>query len=47
MVLTIHVVRLGGHQYYVDDLVPGRAEGGLVAGEEPGRWGDQALRRWG
>ncbi len=38
MVLRIHVVRDGGHAYYVDDLVPGRAEGTLVAGEEPGRW---------
>ncbi len=38
MVLTIHVVRQGGHHYYVHDLVPGRAEGGLVAGEEPGVW---------
>lgn len=38
MVLTIHVVREGGHQYYVHDLVPGVAEGGRVAGEEPGVW---------
>jgi conjugative relaxase-like TrwC/TraI family protein len=38
VVLTIHVVRQGGHHYYVHDLVPGRAEGGLVAGEEPGVW---------
>ena len=38
MVLTIHVVREGGHHYYVQDLVPGRAEGGRVAGEEPGTW---------
>jgi conjugative relaxase-like TrwC/TraI family protein len=38
VVLTIHVVREGGHQYYVHDLVPGRAEGGRVAGEEPGAW---------
>ena len=38
MVLTIHVVRQGGHHYYVHDLVPGRAEGGRVAGEEPGAW---------
>ncbi|HEV3132874.1 MAG TPA: MobF family relaxase [Acidimicrobiales bacterium] len=36
--LRIHVVREGGHHYYVNDLVPGRAEGTLVAGEEPGRW---------
>ncbi len=36
--LRIHVVRDGGHAYYVDDLVPGRAEGTLVAGEEPGFW---------
>src|SRR5580704_1773881 len=38
VVLRIHVVREGGHHYYVNDLVPGRAEGTLVAGEEPGRW---------
>ncbi len=38
MVLTVHVVREGGHHYYVHDLVPGRAEGGRVAGEEPGAW---------
>jgi len=38
VVLRIHVVRQGGHDYYVQDLVPGRAEGSLVAGEEPGRW---------
>ena len=38
MVLRIHVVRAGGHAYYVEDLVPGRAEGSLVAGEEPGHW---------
>ncbi len=37
-VLTIHVVRPGGHHYYVDDLVPGRAEGSGVAGESPGTW---------
>ncbi len=37
-VLTIHVVRPGGHHYYVDDLVPGRAEGTGVAGESPGTW---------
>ncbi len=36
--LKIHVVRHGGHRYYVDDLVPGRAEGTLVAGEAPGTW---------
>ena len=38
VVLKIHVVRQGGHHYYVDDLVPGRAEVSLVAGEEPGVW---------
>jgi len=37
-VLKIHVVRPGGHRYYVDDLVPGRAEGTGVAGEAPGTW---------
>jgi conjugative relaxase-like TrwC/TraI family protein len=36
--LRMHVVRQGGHHYYVKDLVPGRAEGTLVAGEEPGVW---------
>lgn len=36
--LRIHVLREGGHAYYVDDLVPGRAEGTSVAGEEPGFW---------
>ena len=36
--LKIHVVRDGGYRYYVDDLVPGRAEGTLVAGESPGTW---------
>jgi len=36
--MRIHVVRQGGHHYYVQDLVPGRAEGTLVAGEEPGLW---------
>jgi TrwC relaxase len=38
VVLRIHIVRDGGYAYYVDGLVPGRAEGSLVAGEEPGRW---------
>jgi len=38
VVLTIHVVRQGGHHYYVHDMVPGRAEDSPVAGEEPGRW---------
>jgi conjugative relaxase-like TrwC/TraI family protein len=37
-VLKIHVVRPGGHLYYVDGLVPGRAEGTGVAGEAPGVW---------
>jgi conjugative relaxase-like TrwC/TraI family protein len=41
-VLKIHVVHEGGHHYYVDDLVPGRAEGSLVAGEEPGVWAGAA-----
>ena len=36
--LKVHVVREGGHGYYVDDLVPGRAEGTLVAGEARGAW---------
>ncbi len=36
--LKIHVVRDGGYRYYVDDLVPGRAEGTLVVGESPGTW---------
>jgi conjugative relaxase-like TrwC/TraI family protein len=38
VVLKIHVVREGGHDYYVHDLVPGRAEDSLVVGEEPGAW---------
>ena len=38
MVLKVHVVRGDGYRYYVDDLVPGRAEGSLVAGESPGIW---------
>lgn len=43
MVLKIHVVRPGGHLYYVNELIPGRAEGSLVAGESPGVWsGDGA-----
>jgi hypothetical protein len=43
VVLKIHVVRPGGHLYYVNDLIPGRAEGSLVAGESPGVWsGDGA-----
>ncbi len=36
--LKVHVVRGDGYRYYVDDLVPGRAEGTLVAGESPGVW---------
>ncbi len=40
--LKIYVVHEGGHHYYVDDLVPGRAEGTLVAGEEPGVWNGAA-----
>jgi conjugative relaxase-like TrwC/TraI family protein len=36
--LKIHVLHRGGHAYYVDDLVPGRAEGTLLAGEAPGWW---------
>lgn len=36
--LKVHVVRGDGYRYYVDDLVPGRAEGGLVTGESPGIW---------
>jgi hypothetical protein len=47
VVLTMHVVRQGGHGYYVDDLVPGRAEGSLVAGEEPGLWVGAAPRALG
>jgi conjugative relaxase-like TrwC/TraI family protein len=37
-VLKIHVVRQGGHRYYTDTLVPGRAEATGVAGEAPGLW---------
>ena len=36
--LKIHVLHRGGHAYYVDDLVPGRAEGTLLPGEAPGSW---------
>ncbi len=48
--LNAHVVREGGYRYYVDDLVPGRAEGSPVAGEEPGAWigpGAADLGVWG
>ncbi len=41
-VLKIHVVHEGSHDYYVQGLVPGRAEGTLVAGEEPGIWSGSA-----
>ena len=41
-VLKIHVLHRGGHAYYVDDLVPGRAEGTRLAGEAPGVWGGRA-----
>jgi len=41
-VLRIHVLRPGGHSYYVDDLVPGRAEVTGLAGEAPGRWSGRA-----
>ena len=34
----MHVVRGAGVNYYVRDLVPGRAEETLVAGESPGLW---------
>jgi conjugative relaxase-like TrwC/TraI family protein len=34
----MQVVRASGVGYYVRDLVPGRAEGSLVAGESPGAW---------
>ncbi|MGA8724917.1 MAG: MobF family relaxase [Acidimicrobiales bacterium] len=40
--LKIHVVHEGSHDYYVQGLVPGRAEGALVAGEEPGTWSGSA-----
>ncbi len=32
------MVRGEGHRYYVDDIVPGRAEASPVAGESPGVW---------
>jgi conjugative relaxase-like TrwC/TraI family protein len=38
LVLTVHVVRQGGHGYYVSDLGQGRTDDGLVAGELPGQW---------
>ena len=44
--LKIHVVRPGGHRYYVDDLVPGRAEGTRVAGESPGAWLGAGTSDW-
>jgi conjugative relaxase-like TrwC/TraI family protein len=37
-VLKLHVVRGPGVDYYARDLVPGRAEETLVAGESPGHW---------
>jgi len=40
-VLRMHVVRAGGVDYYVRDLVPGRSEGTGVAGESPGVWTGQ------
>ena len=43
-VLKIHVVREGGHHYYVQDLVPGRAEGTL--GGRRGAGGVERGRRW-
>ncbi len=36
--LKLHVIHREGHHYYVNELVPGRAEGTGVAGEESGRW---------
>ncbi len=36
------MVHEGSHDYYVQGLVPGRAEGTLVAGEEPGIWSGSA-----
>lgn len=36
--LRIHVLHRGGHAYYVEDLVPGRAEGTRLSGEVPGWW---------
>lgn len=39
--LRIHVLHRGGHAYYVDDLVPGRAEGTRLSGESPGLWEGQ------
>jgi conjugative relaxase-like TrwC/TraI family protein len=43
VVLKIHVIRQGGHHYYVEDLVPGRAEGSRVAGEVPGVWAGSGI----
>jgi len=40
-VLRMHVVRGVGVGYYVGGLVPGRAEGSVVAGESPGEWTGQ------
>lgn len=36
------MVHEGSHDYYLSGLVPGRAEGTLVAGEEPGVWSGSA-----
>jgi conjugative relaxase-like TrwC/TraI family protein len=41
-VLKIHVVRPGGYRYYVEGLLPGPAEGTVVAGESPGQWTGRA-----
>lgn len=41
------MVREGGHLYYVNDLVPGRAEGTLVAGEALGSWAGGAAETLG
>jgi conjugative relaxase-like TrwC/TraI family protein len=36
--LTVAVVGPGAHRYYVDEAVPGVAEGTGIRGEPPGRW---------
>ncbi|HLH27861.1 MAG TPA: MobF family relaxase, partial [Acidimicrobiales bacterium] len=40
--LRIHLLRPGGQDYYVDQLVPGRPEGTGLVGERPGAWQGRA-----
>ncbi len=45
--LTLHTVRVGGHDYYVDGLVQGREEGTGLAGDAVGRWTGDGARSLG